>query len=301
MRLPCMQFTVRGLMIAVAVAAAYCLAVRSLPGFFEGEFESVLRHAYRCLTGQALAFLAAWGVTESLGFRPRREARSGWLVRGALLVAVALYLIWAQRLVCWGDIFDLDWGRGLPRPDAAILALEAWYEARHPLRAPGTIKMHGEFPRVEHALSELALAACALSGAAVGLAGPVRWLRRGWSEATVRPTYEFDADADATPPRPAVRRGPRWAGPVAVSAFEAAWLAGTAWGCRVDWSIYQAIPDWAWSAFCVALPVAWVTLPLVGISARIWPWAGGRTASCWYAVQCSWFLAYPLALASAWG
>ena len=56
-----------------------------------------------------------------------------------------------------------------PYPDPALIALDLWFEARHPL-PPGSklYKMHGEWPRVTFVLGLACLALAALSGLLLG-------------------------------------------------------------------------------------------------------------------------------------
>jgi hypothetical protein len=80
-----------------------------------------------------------------------------------LLLVCAIYCAWAShRSELWLIAHDPSWPRAFPYPDHGVRALERYWDgARPPL--PGTIKLHGEFPRVQRAAGIVAIV-CATAG-----------------------------------------------------------------------------------------------------------------------------------------
>jgi hypothetical protein len=77
-----------------------------------------------------------------------------------------LYFAWAfHRASDAVLVSDLSWPRPAPYPDGWILALNHWFDLRHPA-PPDSLKLHGEFPRVRLAIG-------------IALAGFVFWLAAG--------------------------------------------------------------------------------------------------------------------------
>ena len=99
------------------------------------------------------------------------------IVGGAALA----YFTWAAHRIGGDALRERGWPRAFPYPDRWLLALNNYYDAKHPA-AGGSIKMHGELGRV---MRDVTWASWA--GAAVCLAGLValllpvmlRCLRRG--------------------------------------------------------------------------------------------------------------------------
>jgi hypothetical protein len=98
------------------------------------------------------------------------------LISSLLLSASFLcYLLWAFKRTVYGDFFP---PRAWPYPDGVILELNNWYDARFPA-SPGTMKLHGEIPRVLFTLDILIGSAFPIVAAFLGLLVPFRpeWLR----------------------------------------------------------------------------------------------------------------------------
>ena len=101
---------------------------------------------------------------------------TGWTIRGRLLriwsssvftyfILITFYGYWAFHR----SFYHSFWlSETFPYPDPAINALERWFDARHPLRTPGSIKSHGEFPRVWLALASAILILATLDGLLLG-------------------------------------------------------------------------------------------------------------------------------------
>jgi hypothetical protein len=83
-----------------------------------------------------------------------------------LEIVAAMYLAWAHWRTVHLFIYGLD--RGLPYPDAAINALERWFDARRPV-PPGLLKLHGEFYTVAFYIGTLILILSAAAGLLSGL------------------------------------------------------------------------------------------------------------------------------------
>jgi hypothetical protein len=107
----------------------------------------------------------------ALSFGPTVRSRRGTaIVRASFIIilAVSLYLIWCRFRATYG-LEDLWFGRNYPFPDRALIALERWYDARHPLKTPGSIKIHREWPRVAILMNSLANVFLAVTGFLLGL------------------------------------------------------------------------------------------------------------------------------------
>lgn len=93
-----------------------------------------------------------------------------------LLLASSLALVllgfgW-QRISSLEAFRDPKWPRPFPYPDRLLYRLERYYDAKYPA-PPDSIKIHGEFPRVQFALLWSAippLVALLVSGVVVGIA-----------------------------------------------------------------------------------------------------------------------------------
>jgi hypothetical protein len=85
-----------------------------------------------------------------------------------IVLAVSLLSMWCRYRSTYG-LVDLSFGRNYPFADRALIALERWYDARHPLKTPGNIKMHGEWPRVAFLMNSLANVFLAMTGFFLGL------------------------------------------------------------------------------------------------------------------------------------
>jgi hypothetical protein len=119
--------------------------------------------------------IVAWGLVLITAFAVARVF--GPIVRGpgaraivsglfAIALLASLYLVWAHHRAMYEFVYGLD--HGFPYPDPAINALLRWFEARHPV-PPGTLRLHGEYPRVGFVLGILVLVFMSLSGWLVGV------------------------------------------------------------------------------------------------------------------------------------
>ena len=103
--------------------------------------------------------------------------KSALAIRGragrSLMTLSCVLLTCTVAHLSWGDyrtIHRVNWlGRDFPYPDRAILALERWFDSRHPPTRPGSLKIHGEFPRVEYALGVAILILVTIDGLLIGL------------------------------------------------------------------------------------------------------------------------------------
>jgi hypothetical protein len=104
-------------------------------------------------------------------YGPTVRTRGGMvIVRVSFILALAVSLLsmWCRYRVTHG-MYD-DWsGWNRPFPEGALLALERWYDARHPLKAPGSIKLHREWTRVAFLMNSLANVFLAVTGFLLGL------------------------------------------------------------------------------------------------------------------------------------
>jgi hypothetical protein len=121
----------------------------------------------------ALFSMAGWMIGLPTTFAlvrlygPTVRTRGGMvIVRASFILAlpVSLLSMWCRYRATYG-LVDLSFGLA----DRALIALERWYDARHPLKTPGTIKMHGEWPRVAFLMNSLANVFLAVTGFLLGL------------------------------------------------------------------------------------------------------------------------------------
>jgi hypothetical protein len=94
-----------------------------------------------------------------------------------ILLLCAGYLFWAWwRWDLWEIAHDASWPHGFPYPDKALMALEHYWNQANP--APrGTVKMTGEFSRVQQATG-IAASLCATAGALCALPTVFHFARR---------------------------------------------------------------------------------------------------------------------------
>jgi len=114
-----------------------------------------------------VALAGSYALTRAFGptIRSRAARRLSWTLAAASLIVTA-YLAWGM----YRTTYQLEWlGRGFPHPDPAIITLERWYDARNPLRTPGSLKLHGEFPRVRFAIGLATVVLLALDGLILGM------------------------------------------------------------------------------------------------------------------------------------
>jgi hypothetical protein len=119
--------------------------------------------------------VAAWGLCLALAivvaraFGPAISAHTGRvaiLVLLALALTSSLYVAWAHHRCMYNYISFID--QGFPYPDRGINALERWFHARNPVPR-GSIKLHGEYPRVGFLLGALVLGLSGLTGLLLGV------------------------------------------------------------------------------------------------------------------------------------
>jgi hypothetical protein len=86
-----------------------------------------------------------------------------------LASALFIYLVWADRR--WEDIAAIDPGNPWFYPDAFLLKLHDWLDARNPL-PPGLLKFDGEFYAVRGWLRGFEVCVIALAFFFLGVAIP---------------------------------------------------------------------------------------------------------------------------------
>jgi hypothetical protein len=109
------------------------------------------------------AFAVAWSFGPSLRGRGARTAVSVVL---AAVLAVTIYVAWAHYRVRYFSYYTFD--KDFPYPDPWIGALYRWFDVRNPV-PPGSLKVHGEFPRVTWLLGTLISILAAVAGLLLGL------------------------------------------------------------------------------------------------------------------------------------
>ena len=92
-----------------------------------------------------------------------------------LVCAGYLFLAW-WRWDLWEIAHDASWPHGFPYPDKALMALEHYWDQAN-LAPRGTIKMAGEFSRVQQATG-IAASLCATAGALCALPTVYHFVRR---------------------------------------------------------------------------------------------------------------------------
>jgi hypothetical protein len=139
----------------------------------QGSLGHALTVASHSIVAWGLVLITAFAIGQVFGpivRRPgARAAVSGLL---AVTLLASLYLVWAHHQAMYEFVHGLD--HGFPYPDPAINALLRWFDARHPVH-PGSLKLHGEYPRVGFVLGILALVFMSVNGWLVGVLwnGPV--------------------------------------------------------------------------------------------------------------------------------
>jgi hypothetical protein len=109
------------------------------------------------------AFALAWVFGPIVRGRAGRATVSSLL---AIAVLASLYVAWAHHRAMYDFVDGLY--QGFPYPDPAIARLLRWFDARNPVH-PGSLKEHGEFPRVTFLLGMLVLIGLSLSGFLLGI------------------------------------------------------------------------------------------------------------------------------------
>jgi hypothetical protein len=157
------RITVRALM---AVVAGFAL----LLGFHR------TRHTWGYLRHVAIASVGTWVpvlilllilVPRLRGRVPRRVVR----ILGLVSLAISFYLLWAFFLAMLarnGGVLPDGWPRGFPFPDRPLEVLTERFDVLHP--APfGTIKLHGESPRVLDLVGRLTILSAIVTGSVFAL------------------------------------------------------------------------------------------------------------------------------------
>jgi len=133
----------------------------------QGSFAYALIVAVHSLAFWTVVLAGSFSLARAFGptVRSRAAGRWSWSLAVTSMIGTA-YLAWGM----YRTTYQLEWlGRGFPYPDPAIIALEHWFDARHPIRTPGSLKLHGEFPRVEFAIGLAIVALLAVDGLLLGL------------------------------------------------------------------------------------------------------------------------------------
>ena len=91
-------------------------------------------------------------------------------------VAGTLYFWWARVRLLDGCLWEPRLWRGFPYPDPWMLELYDWFDYMNP-NPPGTIKLHGEMPRMLRTLLILRLVSASILF--VGVL-PLCWLAWNW-------------------------------------------------------------------------------------------------------------------------
>jgi hypothetical protein len=117
----------------------------------------------------AWGFCLAMAIAIARVFGPAVRGRTGrvtvWSLL-ALITSASIYVAWGHYRTMYLDYFGLD--HGFPYPDRAINALERWFDVRRPI-APGSLKLHGEYPLVGFVLGLFVLAFTSLAGLLLGV------------------------------------------------------------------------------------------------------------------------------------
>jgi hypothetical protein len=136
------QFTLRSLMVTVVLFGALFAWIKAQDS---PTYALVIVAHSRVAWGICLCATAVFSRVFGPNIRSRPGRVSVWTLLGMALCA-DLYFIWAQWRA-WPGFPDTETIRGFPFPDYAIIALARWFDVRNPA-PPGTLKMHGELPRV---------------------------------------------------------------------------------------------------------------------------------------------------------
>jgi hypothetical protein len=122
--------------------------------------------AHSCIAW-GLCFAAAFGLARTFGPTVRGGGlRISIAILFALTMATALYAAWSHDRA-W-NIPTLNPDLGFPFPDRPIIRFANWIDVRRPA-APGSLKLHGEFPAVAVILGTLVLVLLGAAGTLSGL------------------------------------------------------------------------------------------------------------------------------------
>jgi hypothetical protein len=83
-------------------------------------------------------------------------------------VAVFVDFAWAAHRIGFDAVREPGWPRPFPYPDAWLLALNDYYDAKYPVTGP-YMKLHGELPRVMRDVTCASLAGAAVCVAGLGM------------------------------------------------------------------------------------------------------------------------------------
>jgi hypothetical protein len=149
--------------MAIIVACAILFAwVRS-----QGSVLRAVEVAAYSRISWGLCFLTAFAVARKFG--PIVRSSTGRATIWVFLTTVgaaAFYLMWAYSRARFDFVHGLD--HDFPYPDRALNALARWFDARHPVPR-GSLKMHGEWPRVTVLLGMIVLILAGIAGFLFGV------------------------------------------------------------------------------------------------------------------------------------
>jgi hypothetical protein len=147
------------LILAWGILLAWVRSQRSL-----GHVLAAVSHS---IIAWGLCFVSAFALAWVFG--PIMRGRGGRATVSSVLtiaVLVSLYVAWAYHRAMYDFVDGLN--QGFPYPDPAIARLLRWFDARNPVR-PGSLKVHGEFPRVTFVLGMLVLIGVSFAGFLLGI------------------------------------------------------------------------------------------------------------------------------------
>ncbi len=157
------QATLRTWMAIIFASGLLFAWIRS-----QGSLHYALIVAANSYFAWALCFLVTRTCARRFGPIVRHSSVRAMLsMLSALIIAAAVYVAWSY----WRATYVvMGLNERLPYPDPALVALDLWFEARHPL-SPGStsIKLCGEWDRVRFVLGLACMALAALSGLLLGV------------------------------------------------------------------------------------------------------------------------------------
>jgi hypothetical protein len=123
--------------------------------------------------GWAVGFITAMVIARQIGPSVRGPRLRRVVFALLMFFSLAtLYTAWGHRRATFDFVFGLD--HGLPYPDSLIIAMMQWFDARHPA-PPGSLKVHGEFPRVSFVMGMLVFVGMCFCGFLAGVVTK-RWV-----------------------------------------------------------------------------------------------------------------------------
>jgi hypothetical protein len=149
-------------MVMVAASGLVLTWVRS-----QGSLSYALIVVSHSIIGWGLSLITALAMARCFGPVVRRTAVRATCSTLLTFVLFALgYLVWAHYRTMYEFVNGLD--HGFPYPDLVINNLAKWFDARYPAR-PGSLKLHGEYPRVGFVLGIFVLVFSSASGWFIGV------------------------------------------------------------------------------------------------------------------------------------